>query len=61
MDEENNQLWVRCAACRRAFPSGIHVDPNSFEGEEFSGRLHECPFCGYTAGYAKPDYSYNGG
>ena len=59
LDEEYRQLWVSCAACRRAFPSGIYLDPSSFEEGEFSGRLHECPFCGYTAAYGKTDYTYD--
>ena len=61
LDEADHELWVSCAACRRAFQSGIFMDPSSFEEKEFSGRLHECPFCSYTAAYGKMDYTYDGG
>ena len=57
-DESSDQLVIQCAMCRRTFPSGIYIDHQSFD--DLSGKVHECPFCGFTTAYSNVDYRSTG-
>jgi hypothetical protein len=46
--------------CGRSFPSGIYAEHQSFEAANLEGKIHECPFCGFTAAYGNTDYRYQG-
>lgn len=54
------ELVLVCAMCRRQFPSGIQAKGRALEELDLSGRVHECPYCGFTAAYNDTDYTRKG-
>jgi len=54
----SGQLVLRCAMCRRTFPSGIYPPRQACRAMELEGRVHECPFCGFITAYDPTDYGH---
>ena len=54
------QLLVECAMCRRSFHTGLAADQRPSDATDQWGRIHECPFCGFTTAYRNMDYRYEG-
>ena len=54
------QLLVECAMCRRSFQTGMTADQRPSDATDQWGRIHECPFCGFTTAYRNMDYQSEG-
>ena len=59
-DDSADELLIKCAMCGRSLASGIYVQRQSLKASDLSGKVHECPFCGFTTAYINTDYSYEG-
>lgn len=51
-----SQLFLKCKACGREFPSGIAMPVAMLAVVSLVGNVHQCTWCGATASYDTPDY-----
>ena len=52
-------LTLSCAHCRRAFPSAIKMDRETWDGIRTDLRVIErCPHCGWSSPFSKSDYFF---
>ena len=59
-DGSQGKGLIRCAMCRRPFPTGAHIERGSLEAAEPSAIIYECPFCGFTTAYSNADSRHEG-
>jgi hypothetical protein len=52
------KLMVACKSCARSFLSPIQVDESSFEATTLVNNSYQCPHCGRSNPYSKPDHFF---
>lgn len=51
-------MMLKCKNCGTEFPSGIQMDEASFATAKLEQNAEQCPACGQSHGYDKPDYFF---
>jgi hypothetical protein len=54
----NLVLTLICPFCGQTFPSGIQMDPNTWEGIRMDWMRELCPHCHRASRVAKGDYLF---